>query len=293
MEEIKRKGIILAGGVNSRLYPVTQAIPKSLLPVYDKPLIYYSLSVLMLAGLRDMLIITTPEGEEAHRRLLGDGAQFGVCFSYLSQDKPRGIADAFIIARDFIGECPCALILADNIFYGGNLVNQLRDAAKQKKGAVIFAYQVPDPERFGVVEFDENGRALSLEEKPQNPKSKFAVTGCYFYDENVCDFADTLKPSARGELEITDINRLYMQQGQLSTQRLGRGLAWFDTGTPDSLAQASDFVRVIQKQQGLMIACPEEIAWRQGWLDDDALAKQSDKTFYGNYLRKLVENLPS
>lgn len=291
MAEITRKGLILAGGRNSRLYPTTLAVPKSLLPIYDKPLIYYSLSVLFLAGVREILIITTPEGEAAHKRLLGDGEQFGAKFTYQAQDAPRGIADAFLVGRKFIGGAPSALILSDNLYYGGNLVTALREAAAAATGATVFAYPVPDARRFGVVEFDGDGRALSLEEKPQKPKSHYAVTGCYFYDERAAEFAAALRPSARGELEITDLNRVYLENNALSVKRLRRGIAWFDTGTADGLAEASGFVRAIQNQQGLMISCPEEIAWRNGWLDADGLlaqAEQAKNTPYGDYLRRLA-----
>lgn len=289
---MRRKGIILAGGANTRLYPITQATPKSLLPIYDKPMIYYPLSLLMLAGVRDILIITTPQGISAHRRLLGNGEQFGVNFCYLPQDAPRGIADALNIGRDFIAREPCALILSDNIYYGGNFVNQLQEAAA-KDGATVFAYQVPDPSRFGVVSFNADGQALSLEEKPAHPKSNFAVTGCYFYDQQACELAATLKPSARGELEITDLNRLYLEQGKLAVQQMGRGLAWFDTGTPNSLAEAADFVRVVQSRQGLMISCPEEIGWRNGWLDAMTIKAQIKKlknTPYADYLEFLIKD---
>ena len=293
MEEITRKGIVLAGGKNSRLYPITHAVPKSLLPIYDKPLIYYSLSILMLANIRDILIITTPEGESPHRELLGDGDQFGVHFSYLAQSRPRGIADAFVIGKDFVAEHPSALILSDNLFYGSSLINNLRTAAKQTTGATVFAYPVPDPQRFGVVGFDKSGQAQSLEEKPSNPQSPYAVTGCYFYDKYACQYAESLSPSGRDELEITDLNRVYLNHKTLTVQQLGRGAAWFDTGTPDSLSEAAEFIRVIQKQQGLMIACLEEIARRQGWIDKQKLvaqAKRLDNTPYGNYLRQLIAN---
>ncbi len=289
--EIMRKGILLAGGANSRLYPTTRATAKSLLPIYDKPLIYYSLSTLMLTGIRDILIITSPDHLEAHKRLLLDGSQWGLRLSYIVQDKPRGIADAFILGRDFVDNSPSALILGDNLYYSSGLSLMLQTAAAQEEGATVFAYQVPDPSAFGVVEFDNNGKVVSLEEKPAKPKSPYAVTGCYFYDTDVCDIVDNLKPSGRGELEITDVNREYMHRDKLHVQYMGRGAAWFDTGTPNSLAEAANFVHVIQKQQGQMIACPEEISWRNGWIDDDSLlncADMVDKTPYGDYLRSLV-----
>ena len=288
---MERKGIILAGGANTRLYPITHVVAKSLLPVYDKPMIYYPLSTLMLAGIRDILVITTPHGAAVHERLLGDGAQFGIRLSYQQQAAPRGIADALLIGRDFVGENPCALILSDNIFYGGNFVNQLRAAAADEK-ATVFAYQVPDPSRFGVIEFDAAGRALSLEEKPAQPKSNFAVTGCYFYDNRAAELTAGLTPSSRGELEITDLNCEYLQRDSLSVQKMGRGLAWFDTGTPASLAEAGDFVRVIQSRQGLMISCPEEIGWRSGWLEESDILAQAGKlknTPYGDYLGELIK----
>ena len=286
-----RRGILLAGGANTRLYPATLATPKSLLPVYDKPLIYYSLATLMLAGIREVLVITTPAAQAAHQRLLGDGARWGMTFAYQAQAEPRGIADAFILGADFIDGAPCALALGDNIFYGSGLSAVLQDAAAQTHGATVFAYSVPNPRSFGVAEFDAEGKVLSLEEKPTEPKSSFAVIGCYFYDEQVCDMAAGLQPSARGELEITDLNRRYLERGNLRAQTLGRGMAWFDTGTPDSLSAASDFVRVIQRQQNLMIASPEEIAWRHGWIDDEQLlrcAEPMGKTPYGKYLQELL-----
>ncbi|MDM5148079.1 glucose-1-phosphate thymidylyltransferase RfbA [Candidatus Persebacteraceae bacterium Df01] len=288
-----RRGILLAGGANTRLYPATLATPKSLLPVYDKPLIYYSLSVLMLAGIRDILVITTPQTQDAHRRLFGDGKRWGMQFSYIVQDEPRGIADAFIIGADFVDGAPSALVLADNIYYGAGLAGQLIAASNTKAGATVFACHVPSPERFGVVEFNNAGQAISLEEKPEKPKSSYAITGCYFYDESVCDVAANLKPSARGELEITDLNRIYLQRNTLNVQTLGRGMAWFDTGTPDSLAAAADFVRVVQNQQNLMIACPEEVAWRNGWMDNSMLTACTDdlkKTPYGCYLRTILSS---
>ena len=286
-----RRGIVLAGGSNSRLYPATLSVPKSLLPVYDKPLIYYSLSVLMLAGIREILVIVTPEGEAPHRRLLGDGGDWGLRFEYLVQDRPRGIADAFRIGRDFIDNRPSALILADNIYYGSGLRGHLNAAAAREEGSTVFTYSVPDPERFGVAELDSQGQVRSLEEKPQKPRSRHAVTGCYFYDSRACQFADELQPSARGELEITDLNKIYLQRGDLFAESLGRGVAWFDTGTPDSLSEAGDFVQAIQKRQGLLVSSPEEIAYHQGWLDGAALKARAEglkNTFYGDYLRHLA-----
>ena len=292
------RGILLAGGANSRLYPATLAAPKSLLPVYDKPLIYYSLSVLMLAKISDILIITTPTHLEAHERLLGDGKKWGVRFSYKIQKEPRGIADAFVIGNEFINNEGVALALADNIYYAGGLSGMLQNAAKQKEGATVFAYQVSNPGSFGVVTFDNEGRAVDLEEKPAEPKSPYAVTGLYFYDKDVAKIAAALSPSPRGELEITDVNREYLRRGTLHVQSLGRGAAWFDTGTPDSLSTACDFVRAVQKGQNLMIASPEEIAWRNKWIDDDGLlrcAEELGKVPYGDYLRDLPNriNIPA
>lgn len=287
-----RKGILLAGGANSRLYPSTHAVAKSLLPIYDKPLIYYSLALAMLAGVREVLVITTPESQSPHQRLLGDGAQFGISIAYAVQEKPRGIADAFLIGREFLAGAPSMLVLSDNIFFGQHLPQLLQQASERAHGATVFARQVANPEDFGVVEFDDDGKALSLEEKPKQPKSSHAVPGCYFYDDKVCDHTAALQPSARGELEITDLNRIYLEKGELHVKQMGRGTAWFDTGTPDSMADAWDFVRVVQKQQGLMISCPEEIAWRQEWLDDTGLRAQAERlrnTPYGAYLRKLLQ----
>ncbi|MGI9306562.1 MAG: glucose-1-phosphate thymidylyltransferase RfbA [Gammaproteobacteria bacterium] len=289
---VTRKGILLAAGANTRLYPATLAAAKSLLPVYDKPLAYYSLSLLMLARIREILIITAPHFLEAHRRLLGGGEKWGMQISYLPQEKSRGIADAFLIGKDFIGGAPCALSLADNIFYGGGLSAALQKAARQKTGATVFACQVRDPQRFGVVEFDEKGGALSLEEKPENPKSSFAVTGCYFYDGAAGEIAAGLSPSARGELEITDVNRAYLQRGELRVETFGRGMAWFDSGTPDSLAAASDFVRTVQTRQKIIIASPEEIAWRNGWINKSdlrRLAASLGQTEYARYLQTLAK----
>lgn len=296
MAAITRKGILLAGGANTRLYPASLAVPKSLFPIYDKPLIYYSLSVLMLAGIRDILIITAPATLAIHQDLLQDGKQWGMRVSYAVQEQPRGIADAFIIGANFIGGAPSALVLADNVYYSNGLAALLLEASAQLAGATVFAYRVADPRRFGVVEFDKQGKAVGLEEKPAVPKSPFAVTGCYFYDSEVCDIAANLTPSARGELEITDINRDYMQRDKLHVKHLGRGTAWFDTGTPDSLAAAANFVRTVQKQQALMLACPEEIAWHQGWMDDDMLrqcAVALAKTSYGAYLSALADDKAS
>ena len=284
------RAILLAGGSNSRLYPATLAVPKSLLPIYDKPLVYYSLSILMLAGAREILVVSTPAGIESHRRLLGDGDAFGVTFSYIEQSHPRGIADALLVGEDFIDGGSVALALSDNIFYGGGVMAALEAAAGQSKGATVFAYEVAHPRDFGVVEFDAQGRALSIEEKPSQPKSRYAVPGLYFYDSRAVEYTRGLSPSPRGELEITDLNREYLRRGELRVTILRRGVAWFDTGTPDGLAEAGEFVRVVQKRQGLIIACPEEIAWRNGWIDSDRLARRAEelqKTPYGEYLRAL------
>ena len=285
------KGIILAGGSGTRLYPITRGVSKQLLPVYDKPMIYYPLSVLMLAGIRDILVITTPEDNASFKRLLGDGSDFGISISYAVQPSPDGLAQAFIIGEEFIGNDNVCLVLGDNIFYGQSFTQTLKQAAAKTHGATVFGYQVKDPERFGVVEFDENFNALSIEEKPQQPKSDWAVTGLYFYDRRVVGFAKQIKPSARGELEISDLNQMYLEDGSLSVQLLGRGFAWLDTGTHDSLHEAASFVQTVQNIQDLQIACLEEIAWRNGWLSDEKLeelARPMAKNQYGQYLLRLL-----
>ena len=286
------KGIVLAGGSGTRLYPVTRAVSKQLLPLYDKPLVYYPLATLMLAGIRDVLLISTPDDGPLFQRLLGDGSQWGMRIAYAVQREPRGIAQALLIAEAFIGADPVCLVLGDNLFYGHGLPEQLHAAAARANGATVFAYYVRDPERYGVVEFDATGRAVGLEEKPAAPRSHYAVTGLYFYDNRVLDFASRLKPSARGELEITDVNRAYLDLGELHVQVMGRGFAWLDTGTHDSLLEAADFVRAMQHRQGVKIACPEEIALSNGWIGPDevaAIARTLSKTEYGRYLAELAK----
>ena len=286
-----RRGIILAGGSGTRLYPVTQAVSKQLMPVYDKPMIYYPLTTLMLSGIRNVLVISTPHDTPRFEELLRDGSQWGMQIQYAVQPSPDGLAQAFLIGREFVGGRPSALVLGDNIFYGHDFVKQLQGADARREGATVFAYHVQDPERYGVVEFDARGRAISIDEKPQVPKSSFAVTGLYFYDGQVCEIAASLHPSARGELEITDVNQRYLEQGQLNVETLGRGYAWLDTGTHDTLLEAASFIATLQKRQGLMVGCPEEIALAQGWIDAarvEELARPVARNSYGQYLLHLI-----
>jgi glucose-1-phosphate thymidylyltransferase len=289
----ERKGILLAGGAGSRLHPVTLAMSKQLLPVYDKPMIYYPLTTLMLAGIRDVLLISTPQDTPRFQQLLGDGTQWGLRITYVVQPRPEGIAQAFVLGADFIGRNPVSLILGDNIFYGDELTSKLQSASACGQDATVFAYPVNDPERYGVVAFGADGRASSIEEKPANPKSRYAVTGLYFYDSSVVDVVREIKPSARGELEITDVNQVYLQRERLNVEVMGRGMAWLDTGTHDSLLDASQFIATIEKRQGLKVACPEEIAWRSGWIDDkdiERLAMSLGKSGYSDYLRSLLHD---
>ncbi len=287
-----RKGILLAGGSGTRLYPLTLAVSKQLMPVYDKPLVYYPLTTLMLSGIREVLVISTPQDTPRFADLLGDGSQWGMSIQYAVQPSPDGLAQAFIIGRDFVNHQPSALVLGDNIFYGHDLVKQLQNSNKRESGATVFAYHVTDPERYGVVTFDKNQKAIHIEEKPQNPQSNYAVTGLYFYDNQVCDIAADIQPSHRGELEITDVNKRYLEQQQLNVETMGRGYAWLDAGTHDGLIEAATFIATLQKRQGLMVACPEEIAFSQGWIDAEALRKlvqPLQKTHYGQYLMRLLD----